>query len=174
MGNVPRFVKAADNSSEGDTKGQCAADASTGSPIYAVPNDLIPTILQHLSAADLCHVASCCRWLRILANQDSLWRHLCQSRGWEHYGTTTDLAKIASYGPSKQATGATRSGHYSVTFQEDRIVTDDNTAGLTSTCRWKGVYMRAYHLDRNWSTNHSHECKIKFKLYSSPNFFCRW
>ncbi|XP_038064777.1 F-box/WD repeat-containing protein 7-like [Patiria miniata] len=130
--------------------------ASTGSFIYAVLDNLIQTIFQHLSATDLCHVASCCRWLRDATNQDSLWRHLCQGKGWEHYGTTTDLAKIPSYGPSEQAAGNSVAGDDIVTFQKDRIVTDDNTAGLTGTCRWKGVYMRAYHLDRNWVTNCSH------------------
>ncbi|XP_038064775.1 F-box/WD repeat-containing protein 7-like [Patiria miniata] len=137
--------------------------ASSGSLLYAVPDDIMQTILQHLRASDLCHVASCCRWLRDATNQDSLWRPLCQSRGWEHYGTTTDLAKIASYGPSEQqATGANEASHCSVTFQNDRIVTDDNTAGLTSTCRWKGVYMRADHLDKNWATNRFHFKQIPF------------
>ncbi|XP_038064781.1 F-box/WD repeat-containing protein 7-like [Patiria miniata] len=136
--------------------------ASSGSLIYAVPDDLIQTVLQHLSATDLCHVASCCRWLRDATNQDSLWLPLCQSKGWKHYGTTTDLAKIPSYGPSEQA------GDDSATFQNDRIVTDDNTAGLTSTCRWKGVYMRAHHLDRNWATNCSHFKECHFDLQDKP------
>ncbi|XP_038064782.1 uncharacterized protein LOC119735151 [Patiria miniata] len=139
-----------------DSMSECTTAASSGSLIYAVPDDLIQTILQHLSVTDLCHVASCCRWLRDATNQDSLWRPLCKSRGWEHYGTTTDLAKIASYGPSEQVTDTSGAGDDIVTFQEDRIVTDDNTGCLTSTCRWKGVYMRAYHLDRNWATNSSH------------------
>ncbi|XP_038065116.1 uncharacterized protein LOC119735483 [Patiria miniata] len=148
---------------------ECSTAASTAPLIYAIPDDLIKTILQRLGASDLCHVASCCRWLRDATNQDSLWRPLCQSKGWEHYGTTTDLAKIASYGPSEQAADASEAGDDSVTFQKDRIVTDDNTAGLTSTCRWKGVYMRAYHLDRNWATNSSYSNTFYLDVEKNPN-----
>ncbi|XP_038064745.1 uncharacterized protein LOC119735124 [Patiria miniata] len=157
--------------SESDSDSLCSSLASLGSSMYAVPNNLLQIIFRRLSASDLCHVACCSRWLRDATNQDSLWRPLCQSRGWEHYGTTTDLAKIASYGPSKQATGATEASHCSVTFQNDRIVTDDNTAGLTSTCRWKSAYMRAYHLNRNWATNCSNVKELDINMYRPHDVF---
>ncbi|XP_038065837.1 uncharacterized protein LOC119735945 [Patiria miniata] len=163
--DVPQniFATASNEVSANSSEDQCTTVAPSGSSIYCVPDDLLQNIFQHLSASDLCNLASCCRWLRDATNQDSFWLPLCQSRGWELYGTTTDLAKIASYGPSEEATGASEASDCSVTFQNDRIVTDDNTAGLTSTCRWKGVYMRAYHLDRNWATNRSHFKDIAWK-----------
>ncbi|XP_038066121.1 F-box/WD repeat-containing protein 7-like [Patiria miniata] len=157
-----RRISGSDNMCESTTA------ASTGPLIYAVPDVLITTILQHLSASDLCHVASCCRWLRDATNQDSLWLPLCQSRGWERYGTSTDLAKIASFGPSKQAADDSAAGDDIVTFQEDRIVTYENTAGLTSTCRWKGVYMRANHLEKNWATNCSYLKAFDLDVEESP------
>ncbi|XP_038064766.1 probable E3 ubiquitin ligase complex SCF subunit sconB [Patiria miniata] len=151
-----------------NSEDQCPTVARSGSSIYEVPDDLLQTVFQYLSATDLCHVTSCSRWLRDVTNQDSLWRSRCRSRGWEHYGTTTDLAKIASYRPSKQAADDSEVGEDIVSFQEDRIVTGDNTAGLTSTCKWKGVYMRAYHLDSNWVTKRFHGNNID--LVKLPDF----
>ncbi|XP_038065134.1 uncharacterized protein LOC119735498 [Patiria miniata] len=157
-----------DEISESDSESHCSSVASIGSSMYAVPANLLETIFQRLNASDLCSVASCSRWLRDATNRDSLWRTLCQSRGWEHYGTTTDLAKIASYGPSEQGTGASEAVHdRGVTFQNDRIVTDGNAAGLTSTCRWKCVYMRAYHLHSNWTRNLSHFKELDSGMYPS-------
>ncbi|XP_038060575.1 probable E3 ubiquitin ligase complex SCF subunit sconB [Patiria miniata] len=110
--------------------------------------ELNARIFRHLTATDLCHVALCNRILRDTANDDALWRPLCQKKGWERYGTICDLCKEPPFKPSSQDQKTGEGG--APTFPDDVLVTSSDWPGLVDTCKWKEVYMKARHLEENW------------------------
>ncbi|XP_063957833.1 F-box/WD repeat-containing protein 7-like isoform X1 [Lytechinus pictus] len=121
-----------------------------------LPPELIDRIFSYLSVTDLCEVAKCnARW-RECANSDVLWFYHCQRRGWLHYGTIHDLCQERPFSPNQKSIANT-----SPTFTFDSIINgagitgggsgSDKKSSLQSTCRWKEIYMRAYHLSLNWA-----------------------
>ncbi|XP_038077362.1 probable E3 ubiquitin ligase complex SCF subunit sconB [Patiria miniata] len=124
----------------------CHSEASQN-PVDCLPNEILWKIIGFLSLEDLCYLAVCSKTWRNVTNTNSLWLHLCKLRDWERFGTEVDLRKETPI----HSTGTSTSGT-SPTFQTDSVINDDcNLKDLAPTCEWKEVYMRAWHLDRNWS-----------------------
>ncbi|XP_038079422.1 probable E3 ubiquitin ligase complex SCF subunit sconB [Patiria miniata] len=116
-------------------------------PVDYLPNDMLWKIFGFLSVEDLCHLAVCSKAWRNVTNTNILWLHNCKLRDWERFGTEVDLRKDKPI----HSTETINSGA-SPTFQVDLVITGDcNLKDLAPTCEWKEVYMRAWHLDRNWS-----------------------
>ncbi|XP_038074375.1 F-box/WD repeat-containing protein 7-like [Patiria miniata] len=127
-----------------------------------LPNEMKVLVLQHLSAEDLCHVALCNRSLREAANYDALWRPLCREKRWEKFDAVVDLCKEPPFIPSSPQPGGDGSVGDGVTFAFDSVVTDSNRPGLVNTCKWKEIYMKARHLERNWKNNLYHVVSFEF------------
>ncbi|XP_033635629.1 F-box/WD repeat-containing protein 7-like [Asterias rubens] len=111
--------------------------------ITNLPPELTKSIFGYLSAVDLIRVASHNKHLRNVANTDLIWRPLCQEKGWERYGSITDLTKEIPYKP------------------KDVIVKHDSTMDLVATCRWKEIYIKAYLLENNWKKMCFHVSSLK-------------
>ncbi|XP_038066770.1 probable E3 ubiquitin ligase complex SCF subunit sconB [Patiria miniata] len=124
-----------------------------------LPPELLELIiLPHLTAADLCRMALCSREWRCVVNQDWQWRYFCRRKGWEHYCTVTDLSKEKPYRCS-MATGSTcQAGeeHDKISFPIESIISKKNRLGLQATCKWKEIYMKARHLEKNWTEGRHH------------------
>ncbi|XP_038079426.1 uncharacterized protein LOC119746518 isoform X3 [Patiria miniata] len=127
----------------------CQSEPSTYSldPVDYLPNEILCKIIGFLSVEDLCHLAVCSKAWRNVTNTNSLWLHLCKLRDWERFGTEVDLRKEKPIHSTE-----TRKWGSIPTFQAESVITGDcNVKDLAPTCEWKEVYMRAWHLDRNWS-----------------------
>ncbi|XP_038079396.1 F-box/WD repeat-containing protein 7-like [Patiria miniata] len=108
-----------------------------------LPEELTERIFRFLSAEDLCRAAACSRAWRERTNNDVLWHWLCKRRRWERYSKVVDLSRETPFSPS-----FTDISHTTPTFHFENILTEP--AFLSATCNWKQVYMRAWHLERNW------------------------
>ncbi|PIK45609.1 putative F-box/WD repeat-containing protein 7-like [Apostichopus japonicus] len=109
-----------------------------------LPQELITKIFSYLSAGELSRVACSNKHWRDVANCDVLWQKFCRDKGWLHYGIDHDLSMEQ---PSPRSKGSAIS---SPTFSEDNLIRFPST--LNPTCRWKEVFIRAAHLDKNWAT----------------------
>ncbi|XP_038052526.1 F-box/WD repeat-containing protein 7-like [Patiria miniata] len=119
-------------------------------------------ILNDMTVKDLCHVALCNRSWREAANQDALWRPLCQEKGWERYGTVQDICKEVPFKPTLQEQEMGEGG--APTFPVDAVVTGSDWPQLVTTCKWKEVYMKAKHLEENWNKNRFFVATLQFGL----------
>ncbi|XP_038049810.1 F-box/WD repeat-containing protein 7-like [Patiria miniata] len=123
----------------------------------SLPNEMLLQVLQYLTPKDLCHVALCSKSLRETANHDALWRPLCHAEGWRHFGRAEDLDESTAFIPvDKQNVGK------DVNFSFDTVVSGTDWPGLMDTCKWKTVYMKAHHLERNWRDNSHHVVSFEF------------
>ncbi|XP_038059499.1 F-box/WD repeat-containing protein 7-like [Patiria miniata] len=125
-----------------------------------LPNELVEKVFGYLTVDDLCHVTLCGRSWRESANQDALWRPFCRWKGWEHYGTMSDLCKEVPLKPNSPEQKTGEGG--APTFPVDAVVTGSDWPGLVDTCKWKEVYMKARHLEGNWRNNRYHVSSFEF------------
>ncbi|XP_022082713.1 probable E3 ubiquitin ligase complex SCF subunit sconB isoform X2 [Acanthaster planci] len=114
-----------------------------------LPCEFLVHVFRCLTARDLCKLASSSRLLREITNDDVLWRRLCQQKGWERYGTTRDICKEVPVNASVNA--RLLELWDPPTFPIDVLVTGSDWPGLVETCKWKEVYMKAKHLEENFS-----------------------
>ncbi|XP_038060365.1 probable E3 ubiquitin ligase complex SCF subunit sconB [Patiria miniata] len=124
-----------------------------------LPQELKEHIFCHLTATDLCHLASCSRILKESTNQDAPWRFLCRKKGWERYGTTCDLCKEPPFKPTSLSQETGEGGV--PTFPVDAVVTGSDWPGLVDTCKWKEVYMKARHLEENWKNKRFYTASLE-------------
>ncbi|XP_033625389.1 F-box/WD repeat-containing protein 7-like [Asterias rubens] len=108
-----------------------------------LPHELTAQIFCLLSAKDLCSASLCSRVWRERSNNDQIWHRLCRGKGWQRYSEVVDLAHEVPFSPSYTDISKT-----TPTFHSDSII--DKCKGLTPTCHWKQIYMRAWHLEQNW------------------------
>ncbi|XP_038045236.1 probable E3 ubiquitin ligase complex SCF subunit sconB [Patiria miniata] len=128
----------------------------------SLPIEVKEIILNDLTVTDLCHVALCNRSWREAANQDALWRPLCQDNGWERYGEEDRLLKEVPFKSTSQEQVTGEGG--SPTFPVDAVVTGSGWPQLETTCKWKEVYMKAKHLETNWCKNRFYAVSFQFCL----------
>jgi hypothetical protein len=55
-------------------------DALSQSLFNNIPNEIILHIFQFLSVPDLCNVSLVCRYFKIIADQDQLWKSKCDRK----------------------------------------------------------------------------------------------
>ncbi len=55
-------------------------DALLQSPFSKIPNEIILHIFRFFSVPDLCNVSLVCRYFKIIADQDQLWKSKCDSK----------------------------------------------------------------------------------------------
>ncbi|KAK7487027.1 hypothetical protein BaRGS_00021697, partial [Batillaria attramentaria] len=107
-----------------------------------LPHELSEKILQFLAPWDLCQFSMCCVHYREVANSDRLWLHQCMVRGWLRYGISTNiLSEIPLY---------TKETNVSGTSPLFRLFVPEDTR-LSPLCKWKHVFMRVTHLNKNWA-----------------------
>ncbi|XP_038635852.1 F-box/WD repeat-containing protein 7-like isoform X3 [Scyliorhinus canicula] len=109
--------------------------------VLILPQELVERIFSFVSAEDLFKIACCSRSWREFTNTDVLWHPLCAAQNWLNFDTDQQLFSMNQY--SYSPTGLT-SPRYSTTTLSD-------FPSLSPTCRWKEIYIRACHLNQNWS-----------------------
>ncbi|XP_076464176.1 uncharacterized protein LOC143296232 [Babylonia areolata] len=107
-----------------------------------LPHELSEKILQYLSPWDLCQFSRVCIQYRDVANSDRLWLHHCLVRGWLRFGISSSiLQEVPLYTKDTNVSGTSPLFHL--------YVPEDSR--LPPVCKWKMVYLRMCHLNKNWT-----------------------
>lgn len=117
-------------------------NGESGEFTLSLPHELSEKILQFLTPGDLCKFSLCCIQYRETANSDRLWLHHCMARGWLRYGISSNiLSEVPLYTKETNVSGN------SPLFQ---LYVPEETR-LLPICKWKHVFMRMTHLNKNWT-----------------------
>ncbi|VDI19575.1 F-box and WD-40 domain protein 7, partial [Mytilus galloprovincialis] len=115
-----------------------------------LPPELIDKVLSYLNVKEIGFFSQVSVNWREASNRDSVWLHHCMKNGWMKYGISGSiLHEEPSAKPTTNVSGT--SPHF------DLYVPFDTRLSLI--CKWKHVYLRMYHLTRNWE---------KGRFYVSP------
>ncbi|XP_050406729.1 F-box/WD repeat-containing protein 7 isoform X2 [Patella vulgata] len=107
-----------------------------------LPEEVTEQILSYLSPTDLASVSeTCCKW-REITNVNTLWLHHCLVRGWLKFGLACDLIHEEPLYPK-----ATNVSGTSPVF----VLEVPRKTSLTPICKWKNIFIRVKHLNRNWA-----------------------
>ncbi|XP_069773006.1 F-box/WD repeat-containing protein 7-like isoform X2 [Narcine bancroftii] len=109
--------------------------------VSTLPQELVERIFSYLSGEDLLRMACCNKSWRECTNTDILWQPLCALKNWLNFGTDKQLFTDGPY--CYRSTGLTSPRYNRPKFS-------DHTS-LSPTCRWKEIYIRACHLNQNWT-----------------------
>ncbi|XP_013777805.2 F-box/WD repeat-containing protein 7-like [Limulus polyphemus] len=101
--------------------------------ISLLPKELALYVLSFLEPKDLLRAAQTCRYWRILAEDNLLWREKCREDGIE------DVREVL---------GKRRARSSSTTNQFPPSILATN--GIVSPSPWKAAYMRQHHIEMNW------------------------
>ncbi|XP_052106696.1 F-box/WD repeat-containing protein 7-like [Mytilus californianus] len=106
-----------------------------------LPPELIDKVLSYLNVKEIGFFSQVSVNWREASNRDSVWLHHCMKNGWMKYGISGSiLHEEPSAKPTTNISGT--SPHF------DLYVPFDTR--LSPICKWKHVYLRMYHLTRNW------------------------
>lgn len=110
-----------------------------------LPKELIEKVFSYLDATELSRAAGCSRQWRDHTNNSKLWKALCRRRNCLRFGEEKgcrDLYLQSSSAAPPQSPLTTPTFHFVPHLCET----------IPPLCRWKDVYIRASHLNRNWET----------------------
>nr|XP_009859163.1 F-box/WD repeat-containing protein 7-like [Ciona intestinalis] len=125
----------------GDTRQLLAVDF-----VPFIPREIVDRIFSYLTPQELSRASCCSGQWRERANSSSLWKALCRRRSWLHFGEgSCQPQELFSSTP--------------VTLAPMTVLTSPTFTPIINTCKymppmckWKDIYIRANHLQKNWAT----------------------
>jgi F-box/WD-40 domain protein MET30 len=145
--------------------------------VAILPREVLLTIFGHLDAKSLCHAAQVSSSWKDLADDDSLWHHMCEQHidkrcskcGWglpllDKNRTRKRLSTSSpTCGPSSQITTEHQVKRIK-SFHVEKFDTNDYPTPAPLLRRpWKEVYSERLVVERNWRTK---KCSVRTLLHS--------
>jgi len=115
--------------------------------VTLLPREIVDRIFSYLTAKELSRSACCsCQW-RERANSSGLWKNLCKRNDWLHFGNISSSKNSSHELYTTKPTIVKYPNFNSPQFKPFISTCKD----LSPISDWKDVYIRAYHLQKNWA-----------------------
>ena len=126
-------------------------------------------VLSFLEPKDLLRAAQTCRYWRILAEDNLLWREKCKEEG-----ITSNLLSTSPILPQASASRVRRkSSTYSLASVTSSMSSSlCGSSDAPSKSPWKSLYMRQYQIEQNWRHGSVRPYKVSpmFKFFHKSYF----
>ena len=124
-------------------------------------------MLSFLEPKDLLRAAQTCRYWRILAEDNLLWREKCKEEG-----ITPNTLSTSPILPQASASRVRRkSSTYSLASVTSSLSSGSSMNGdMPAKSQWKALYMRQYQIEQNWRHGSVRPHKVSSMLFLITQF----